>query len=142
MQVFEHLRDPNLFLTELSRVLKPGGTLYLAVPNAESVWRRVFCRNWVGGWFTPFHLFHYSAKGLSILARKHGFDVVESWSATPESWFRLNLQACLSPAENRLDRVSSWLAAQPIRLVLMCLLRLIEFPVHNRDCLVVQLKKR
>lgn len=77
MQVFEHLRDPNLFLQELGRILKPKGLLYLAVPNAESVWRRVFGRNWVSGWFAPFHLFHYTATSLANLARKHGFDLVE-----------------------------------------------------------------
>lgn len=142
MQVFEHLRDPNLFLKELSRVLKPGGILYLAVPNADSIWRRVFGCNWVSGWFAPFHLFLYGAKGLTALAHKHDFDAVNIWSTTPESWFRLNLQARMSPAENRLDSASSRLAALPIRLFLMCFLRLVELPVRNRDCLVVKLKKR
>ena len=142
MQVFEHLRDPNLFLSELSRITKRGGLLYLAVPNAKSIWRRIFGSNWVSGWFAPFHLFHYSADGLKVFAHKHGFDVVKTWSATPESWFRLNLQAWLSPSENRLDSTSSWMSALPFRLILMCFLRLVEIPVRNRDCLVVQFKKR
>jgi SAM-dependent methyltransferase len=141
MQVFEHLRDPNLFLAELSRIMKSGGFLYLAVPNADSIWRRIFGRNWVSGWFAPFHLFHYNASGLARLAHNYGFEFVDSWSDTPESWFRLNIQACLSPSENRLDHRPSWLAALPVRLMLMCLLRLIELPIYNRDCLVVKLKK-
>ncbi|UCV06659.1 class I SAM-dependent methyltransferase [Dechloromonas denitrificans] len=141
MQVFEHLRDPNLFFGELFRIMRPDGTLYLAVPNADSIWRRVFGRNWVSGWFAPFHLFHYNSTGLASLARKHGFELVDTWSDTPESWFRLNLQAWLQPAENRLDSKQNWLASLPVRLVLMCLLRLVELPVSNRDCLVVKFKK-
>lgn len=142
MQVFEHLRDPHLFLTELSRILKPGGQLYLAVPNADSIWRRVFGRNWVSGWFAPFHLFHYNADGLAALARRHGFELMETWSNTPESWFRLNLKAVLYPDERRLDSKSAWLDGRMARAFFMLLLRVLELPVGNRDCLVVRLKKK
>ena len=93
MQVFEHLRDPHEFMKELARVLKNGGRLYLAVPNAASVWRKVFDKNWVSGWFAPFHLFHYNRDTLASLAKQHGFDVVESWSNTPVTWFMLNRSA-------------------------------------------------
>lgn len=141
MQVFEHLRDPNVFLAELSRILKPGGVLYLAVPNADSVWRRVFGRHWVSGWFAPFHLFHYNVAGLARLGKGYGFELIDTWSNTPESWFRLNLQAWLQPSENRLDSKSTGLAWRPARLILMCFLRLAELPMRNRDCLIVKFKK-
>lgn len=142
MQVFEHLRDPNLFMAELSRILKPKGLLYLAVPNAESVWRRFFGCNWVSGWFAPFHLFHYSARSLAQLAGMHGFTLEDTWSNTPESWFRLNLEASFFPSDNMLDRRPSRLAAAPVRIALMCVLRLAELFVRNRDCLVVKLQKQ
>lgn len=142
MQVFEHLREPHVFMQELSRVLKSGGTLYLAVPNINSVWRKVFGKNWVSGWFAPFHLFHYSRVSLANLAAQHGFDLEDSWSNTPESWFRLNLKAWIHPAENRLDWRASWLDARPVRYISMLLLRVIEIPVRERDCLVVKLIKR
>ena len=142
MQVFEHLRDPHGFMQELARILKSGGMLYLAVPNSASIWRKIFGNNWVSGWFAPFHLFHYNRKALSALAMQHGFVVAESWSSTPESWFRLNLKAVLYPAENRLDRQKSWLDSAPIRYFLMLVLRIIELPFAERDCLVMKLKKR
>ncbi len=141
MQVFEHLRDPNLFLAELGRILKPNGLLYLAVPNAGSFWRRVFGRNWVSGWFAPFHLFHYSALSLAKLAGEHGFTLVDTWSNTPESWFRLNLEAFLFPTDNLLDRRPSRLNSKPIRIILIFILRLAELFIRNRDCLVVKLQK-
>ena len=142
MQVFEHLRDPHGFFLELSRVLKAGGILYLAVPNAASVWRKAFRQNWVSGWFAPFHLFHYTRNALEQLAGQYGFDLVNTWSRTPESWFRLNLKAALYPKEHQLDWYRNWLDATPIRYLLMCVLRVIEMPFREKDCLVIQLKKR
>jgi len=142
MQVFEHLRDPHGFMNELARILKNDGTLYLAVPNAASIWRKIFGDNWVSGWFAPFHLFHYNRDTLAKLAAQHGFDVVKSWSSTPESWFRLNLKAYLYPNENQLDWRKSWLDSRPMCYLLMPLLRIVELPFAERDCLVMKLKKR
>jgi SAM-dependent methyltransferase len=142
MQVFEHLRDPHEFLQELSRILKNGGMLYLAVPNAASIWRKVFSHNWVSGWFAPFHLFHYTSDTLEKLAGQHGFDLIHTWSRTPESWFRLNLKAVLYPGENQLDWHRNWLDTRPVRYLLMLILRAVELPFQEKDCLVIQLKKR
>ena len=142
MQVFEHLRNPHGFMNELARILKNGGMLYLAVPNAASIWRKVFAKNWVSGWFAPFHLFHYNRDTLAKLAEQHGFDVTESWSSTPESWFRLNLKAWLYPVEKQLDLRRIWLDFLPIRYALMVLLRIVELPFRERDCLLVKLQKR
>ena len=142
MQVFEHLREPHGFFRELARVLKPGGMLYLAVPNAASVWRNVFGRNWVSGWFAPFHLFHYTSNALAKMAGPYGFDLVNTWSRTPESWFRLNLKAALYPKEQQLDWCRTWLDATPIRYLLMCALRVVEILWKEKDCLVVQFRKR
>jgi SAM-dependent methyltransferase len=142
MQVFEHLRDPHSFVKELARILKRGGMLYLAVPNAASIWRKVFGNNWVSGWFAPFHLFHYNRDMLATLAGLHGFDVVDSWSSTPVMWFRLNLKACLYPNENQLDWRRSWMDSRPMTYLLMLVLRIIELPFRERDCLVMRLKKR
>jgi len=142
MQVFEHLRDPHIFMEELFRIMKTGGCLYLALPNSSSIWRKVFKKNWVSGWFAPFHLFHFNKKSLSTLAVQHGFDVVKSWSQTPESWFRLNLKALLYPEENQLDSYRSFFDSRIIRYLVMLLLRIIDVLVTERDCLVIHLKKK
>jgi SAM-dependent methyltransferase len=142
MQVFEHLRDPHGFMQELNRILKTDGTLYLAVPNAASIWRKLFGKNWVSGWYAPFHLFHYDRESLSKLSQQHGFIVTDSWSITPESWFRLNLKALLYPGENQLDWRRTWLDSRPLRLLLMVLLRIVELPFSERDCLVLKLRKQ
>lgn len=142
MQVFEHLRDPHAFMQELARILKSGGTLYLAVPNAASAWRKIFGDNWVSGWFAPFHLFHYNNKPLSDLAAQHGFDTLDSWSRTPESWFRLNIKAWLYSDENRLDERYGIIDSIWARIPLMVILRVMELFIPQRDCLVIKLVKR
>jgi len=142
MQVFEHLRDPHGFMRELARILKTDGLLYLALPNTASFWRKVFGRHWLSGWFPPYHLFLYDRPSLEKIANLHGFELVKSWSSTPESWFRLNLKAYFYPRENNLEGYRTWLDTPPLRLILIILLRLIELPLPERDCLVIQLKKK
>jgi SAM-dependent methyltransferase len=141
MQVFEHLRDPHGFFEELKRVTRTGGSLYLAVPNYSSFWRRIFGKNWVSGWFTPFHLFQYNKNSLTILAGQHGFDILDSWTKTPESWFRLNLKACLYSKEVKLDERKGILDINIIRIPIMITLRFIELFILQRDCLVVKMIK-
>jgi hypothetical protein len=113
----------------------------MAVPNVKSIWRGIFGLNWVSGWFAPFHLFHYTSESLSFLAGRHGFKVIESWSNTPESWFRLNLKSILLPSENMLDTSKHWLDNRFIKCFLIIILRIIEITVKERDCLVVKLQK-
>ena len=142
MQVIEHVLDPRELLAEVSRVLKRPGTLYLAMPNARSIWRRAFGARWVAGWFAPYHLFVYSMSGIRALAQATGFQVVRGWSVTPDSWLRLHLRATLRPGDNRLDaRIPNWLDASLVRLPLALLLRAAELLVQERDCLVVELAK-
>ncbi len=142
MQVFEHIPQPHEFLREVHRILKPGGALYAAVPNGCSLWRKVFGANWVSGWFAPFHVFAYSQEPVRVLAAAHGFDVVRSWSSTPESWFRLNMKAFLYQSNDRLDGMGrTWLDVAPVRTVFIAALRLIELFARQSDCLVVQLKR-
>jgi len=141
MQVFEHLANPNRMMEELSRVMRASGSLYLAVPNARSFWRKVFGENWVSGWFPPFHLFHYDSESLARLAKRHSFSIRRHWTATPERWFRLNVKAVLNKQSNRLDSTESLLDRLVLRVALLVFLRVVELFVGQRDCLIVELRK-
>ena len=141
MQVFEHLRDPNTFLRELFRILVDKGDLYISVPNSNSIWRRIFKKKWVSGYFAPFHLAHYNEKTLTVLAEKHGFRVQKTFYRTPESWFRLNIKAVWHSEVNNLDHYSSWIDTKLVKFCLCLLLRVIELPIRNRDCMTMHLRK-
>jgi SAM-dependent methyltransferase len=38
--ILEHVEDPNVILRKYRELLKPGGTIFIVVPNAESLHRR------------------------------------------------------------------------------------------------------
>ena len=59
-QVIEHIKDDALFLREINRVLKPGGTALLTTPNRK----RSLTRN-------PWHIREYLPHELEELARKY-----------------------------------------------------------------------
>jgi SAM-dependent methyltransferase len=56
--VLEHLPSPTRTLSEIERVLKPGGSVVIWVPNARSLPARLLGRYWMG-WDVPRHLYAF-----------------------------------------------------------------------------------
>lgn len=69
--VIEHVPEPRDVLRQLSGWLKPGGTLFLETPNAESAGLSVFGKYW-RGLEAPRHLSVPSATGLLEVASSCG----------------------------------------------------------------------
>ena len=63
-QVIEHIKDDHLFLQEIHRILKPGGTALLTTPNSKMTLTR-----------NPWHIREYTADELEGMARKYFTDV-------------------------------------------------------------------
>ncbi len=63
-QVLEHVFNPNTFLSEISRILKPKGTLLLTIPFVWDEHEQ------------PHDYARYTSFGLSHLLQKHGFEVL------------------------------------------------------------------
>jgi 2-polyprenyl-3-methyl-5-hydroxy-6-metoxy-1,4-benzoquinol methylase len=77
--VFEHVLHPEAILSQMRRLLRPGGVLFLAVPNMDSLSSRLQGRYWA--WAAPpDHLYFYNQSNLSLLLEKHGFSVTESFA--------------------------------------------------------------
>jgi SAM-dependent methyltransferase len=80
--VMEHLHHPNRVLETISRVLKPGGILYVDVPNESglyftigNLWNRLQGRAWVvnlAPTFSPYHVFGFNKKSLAAMLEKNG----------------------------------------------------------------------
>lgn len=73
--VFEHLYRPQAVLMKVVEWLKPGGIFYAMMPNIDSAGARIFGSYWYA-LELPRHLFHFSPKSLSALAKSLGLDQV------------------------------------------------------------------
>lgn len=68
----EHVTDPGLELKRVFGLLRPGGMLWLACPNPDSLGSRVYARAW-RELHPPYHLVIPSARQLSRLLLDAGF---------------------------------------------------------------------
>jgi SAM-dependent methyltransferase len=73
--VFEHLYEPRLVMGKVAQWLRPGGIVYVLVPNIESAEARIFGSYW-HGLEMPRHLFHYTPESLRRLAESSGLATV------------------------------------------------------------------
>lgn len=103
--VFEHLTDPSAALQEVHRLLKPGGRLFIAVPNFASLQARIFGRHWFH-LDPPRHLYHFTAQGLAemlelsdfAIRSKHHFSLRQN----PFGWIQSTLNALPGARRNSL----------------------------------------
>lgn len=79
--VLEHVEDPAAMLRELSRIMKPGGTLIAGVPNFNSVERSLFGPKWFS-LMVPFHLYHFTPRTMKSLLEKTGFKLEQTIFST------------------------------------------------------------
>jgi SAM-dependent methyltransferase len=85
--VLEHVYHPDETVREIARVLRPGGALFVDVPNERglyfrvgNLYQRLRGRDWLvnlAPTFEPFHLFGFSPKSLRLLLAKHGLKPVD-----------------------------------------------------------------
>ncbi len=69
--VLEHVRAPLDFLGEIHRVLKPGGTLFVATPSIDSWSARFMRQKWME--FKVEHLTYFDRQTLQTALFKSGF---------------------------------------------------------------------
>lgn len=70
--VLEHVYHPARWLAAVRRMLGPGGTLHLQVPNHGSLTRRLTGAAWASVMF-PQHVYFYTPRTLAGLLRRAGF---------------------------------------------------------------------
>lgn len=74
--VFEHLHDPEAVLSKCRQLLRPGGMLWMAMPNMEGLGHRIYRQ----AWFPldpPRHLLLPSRRALKRLCAQAGFTQLE-----------------------------------------------------------------
>lgn len=63
IQVLEHIEYPIKTMKEVCRILKPGGMIYLSVPQGA------------GDHFSPYHFYNFTQFGLKSVLRDSGFEI-------------------------------------------------------------------
>jgi SAM-dependent methyltransferase len=101
--VLEHVSDPRHHLQTAHRLLAPHGRLVIAVPNFDSLQRRIFGTRW-NGLDIPRHLHHFRARDLLALLEQTGFHVTRtrhfSWRDSPAG-----LATTLAPGLDPMSRL-------------------------------------
>ena len=117
--VVEHLSDPESAITEISRVLAPGGLLLLATPNVDSIARSVKKNKWIG-YQDPTHISLWSPdKWLNSLSvnQLHPRKVYSDgfWDAPYITWLPTSIQKVLFGAPGGMQAVFGW-SVIPLRM--------------------------
>jgi 2-polyprenyl-3-methyl-5-hydroxy-6-metoxy-1,4-benzoquinol methylase len=69
-EVIEHVHDTDAFVSECSRVLRPGGLFYATTPNGAGCSARLLGRRW-STVAPPDHLQLFTARGIRALLDRH-----------------------------------------------------------------------
>lgn len=91
IDVLEHLSDPFRAIQEIERVLKPGGVLYIKVPNykAQAAKQNTlqFLRLSKAGIMSDYvHINHFCSPSLAKFVSRLGFSVMEQGYSASEIW--------------------------------------------------------
>jgi len=91
--VIGHIRSPLDFLREIHRVLKPGGTLFIATPSIGSWSARLMRQKWME--FKAEHLTYFDPQTLQTALFKSGFrDVIvqPGWKMLSFDYVKMHFQ--------------------------------------------------
>ncbi len=73
--VLEHVSELNVRMQQLKLLLKPEGTIIIAVPNCDSYDAKKYGQFWAG-YDLPRHLYHFTKSDIKLLAEQNGFTIV------------------------------------------------------------------
>lgn len=73
--VLEHVSDLGDRMQQLKNLVKPQGTIIIAVPNCDSYDAKKYGEFWAG-YDLPRHLYHFAKSDVKLLLEKYGFTIV------------------------------------------------------------------
>jgi SAM-dependent methyltransferase len=73
--VLEHLPGPRRVLARAASLLRPGGWIFISLPNLQSFQARLFRRHWYAFDDVPRHLYHFSPQALERLLQEQGLQI-------------------------------------------------------------------
>ncbi len=73
--VVEHIHDLNAYFDTIYNLLKPGGKLFIAVPNYTSYDASHYQQHWAA-YDVPRHLYHFSPMAMDLFLQKHQLEII------------------------------------------------------------------
>jgi 2-polyprenyl-3-methyl-5-hydroxy-6-metoxy-1,4-benzoquinol methylase len=71
----EHMPDPAAILVRASKLLRPGGWMFISLPNLDSLQADLFRSCWYPFDDVPRHLYHFTKRSLGLLISQAQMDV-------------------------------------------------------------------
>ena len=81
--VLEHLPQPRAVLERTYKLLRPGGWLFISLPNFDSLQARLFQSHWYAFDDVPRHLYHFAPRPLALLLKENGLKVCKHMFFSP-----------------------------------------------------------
>ncbi|MEK7630440.1 MAG: class I SAM-dependent methyltransferase [Patescibacteria group bacterium] len=101
--VLEHVHDPSSMIKEINRILKPGGTLHVLIPNFRSLSRMLFRQYWYHI-DSPRHLYHFTPRTLTRMLKENGFAEVHTSFVPSPKYFLQSLSLWRSGKKRKWPR--------------------------------------
>ena len=83
-KVIEHVMEPQSFLIDIARCLKPGGRLHLTTPNRDDILMRIGPAAYRQFFYRIAHIWYFDVSSLRRASESAGFTVVQV--STPHSY--------------------------------------------------------
>lgn len=106
--VLEHVPDPVSYVKEMYRLLKPGGTLMVEVPNLDAWSRQLSGQYWLS-WDPKYHLTFFDPASLSKLLTSNGFKIKAVHTHSLEYSTFTSVQSLVSKITKTDQRFFEWL---------------------------------
>ncbi|MEM8900826.1 MAG: class I SAM-dependent methyltransferase [Bacteroidota bacterium] len=113
--VLEHVHQLHEYIKKIHEILKPNGTLFIAVPNYLSKDAASYQKDWAA-YDVPRHLYHFTPQALSQLVSQYGFRIEEKKAMPFDAFYVSLLSEKYIHGKNRLisastNGLNSWLTA-------------------------------
>lgn len=117
--VLEHLPNPEMAISEMSRILMPDGLLLFSTPNLDSIGRGIKKKKWIG-YQDPTHINLRSPQSWLDALRRYNFTPWKVfsdgfWDVPYIDWLPTSFQKILFGAPGGLQAVLGW-SIIPLRM--------------------------
>jgi SAM-dependent methyltransferase len=117
INVLDHLRDPFAVLGEAWRILRPGGVLYIRVPNGALHMNLKRALNLIGlGQLAVFHLYGFSRVAFLHHLPRLGFTIVAVRTAMPSRENEYGRVEGWTPVFRKIMKLADWVGYRFFRI--------------------------